>query len=338
MCLGLLVGREGFEPSLTGPEPAVLPLDDLPRLNRMLRKPRWSVKNGLVVRRRDRYNAPMDDRVRSPIVAGAFYPGHPAALRDQIAGLLAEEGAGNPGPSASSSGLIVPHAGYVYSGSVASAGFREVAQEGAPDVVVILGASHTGFAPWFALPPHAAWETPLGRSPIDRDVVNRLVSAGFRTADAPFAREHSMEVQLPFVQYLWGFNVPIVPICVVPVESHDVRQAAAALAAALHDRRALIVASSDFTHYQPEAMARTLDHRALDRILALDVSGFHELCRAEHLTICGTGAIEILMTLGSDTGLKRTRLVSYATSGDVTGDASSVVGYASVLLAKENHG
>lgn len=280
----------------------------------------------------------MNDCVRPPIVAGAFYPSLPVQLREQIDGFLVDAGSSRQNSLTSSVGLIVPHAGYVYSGRVASAGFQEVANRGRPEVVVILGASHTGLGHWFSLSPHSAWTTPLGESPVDKDMMSRLVAAGFEQEEAPFAQEHSIEVQLPFIQYLWGFEMTIVPICISPAPLSEVQEAARALAKALDGRRGLIIASSDFTHYEPDSVARSVDARALDHILALDVPGFHRLCRDEGLTICGTGAIEVLMTLARDSCLTATQTVSYATSGDVTGDLRSVVGYASVLLVKENYG
>ncbi len=309
----------------------------------MLRNPPWSVKiqsmtTCLVVRRHDRYNAFMNDCVRAPIVAGAFYPSQPEPLRRQIVEFLVDAGSSGSNSLTSSVGLIVPHAGYVYSGSVAAVGFQEVANRGKPEVVVILGASHTGLGHWFSLSPHSAWATPLGESPVDNDMMSRLVAAGFKQEEAPFAQEHSIEVQLPFIQYLWGLEMAIVPICISPAPLSEIQEAARALAKALGARKGLIIASSDFTHYEPDHVARSVDNRALDRILALDVPGFHRLCRDEGLTICGTGAIEVLMTLARAGNLTATQTVRYATSGDVTGDLRSVVGYASVLLAKENYG
>jgi len=280
----------------------------------------------------------MNDRVRSPIVAGAFYPSRPEQLRDQIDGFLVDETPGPRDSLTSSIGLIVPHAGYTYSGSTAAAGFHEVARRGKPEVVIILGASHTGIGDWFSLSPHAAWTTPLGQSPVDAEVMSHLVSAGFHQQEKPFAREHSIEVQLPFVQHLWGTETAIVPICISCAPLPELQDTATALRQSLGDRKALIIASSDFTHYQPDATARSLDGMALDRILALDVSGFHQLCQTERLTVCGIGAVEVLMTMAGQMELSATRVVAYATSGDVTGDRTSVVGYASVLLSKENYG
>jgi len=310
----------------------------------MLRKRPWSVKNQsadicLVVRRHDCYNAFMNDRVRTSIAAGRFYPSEPDQLRKQIIGFLGNSSSIKHSSLSSAMGLVVPHAGYVYSGSVAGAGYMEVASRGRPEVIVILGASHTGIDPWFSLSPHTAWATPLGRSPVDAQMVSHLVSSGFRQAEeAPFAQEHSIEVQLPFIQHLWGLGTAIVPICIGPAPLSEIQEAARALAMALGERKGLIIASSDFTHYESHDVARSLDAKALDRILALDVPGFHSLCRNERLTICGTGAIEVLMMVANSNRWTATRTVSYATSGDVTGDLSSVVGYASVVLTKENYG
>lgn len=304
----------------------------------MLRKLLWSVKIGLVNRGHDCYNEPMNDGVRSPFVAGTFYPSRPEQLLKQIDQLLADPGAGKQDLLSSSLGLVVPHAGYLYSGGVAAAGFQQVANRGKPEVIVILGANHTGTGHWFALSPHSAWATPLGQSPVDKDVMTGLMVAGFKQEPAPFAREHSIEVQLPFIQQLWGTEVPIVPICVSPAPLDEISQAATALVEVLADRKVLVIASSDFTHYQPDDVARSLDSVALDHVLALDVAGFHQLCGDRGLTICGTGAIEVLMTVAREMILTVTRVVSYATSGDVANDRTSVVGYASVLLAKENNG
>ena len=280
----------------------------------------------------------MNDRVRPPIVAGRFYPNEPDQLRKQISGFLGGSRSNVQDLLSSSIGLIVPHAGYVYSGSVAGAGYLAAASQGRPEVVVILGASHSRAGPWFSLSPHTAWATPLGQSPVDELTMSHMASSGWHHAEAPFVQEHSIEVQLPFIQYLWGAEMPIVPICVARASQADVQEAARALVLALGERKGLIIASSDFTHYQPADVARSLDGKALRRILALDAPGFHSLCCDGQLTICGTGAVEVLMMVASSSRLTATRTVSYATSGDVTGDLSSVVGYASVVLTKENYG
>jgi len=276
----------------------------------------------------------MNDCVRLPIVAGTFYPSREDQLQEQVAAFLGNSHAAVNDSRSGSVGLIAPHAGYLYSGKVAGAGFQAIAQHGRPDVVVILGANHSGMDPRLALSPHSAWQTPLGQSPVEQGIMSQLETVGFVKSFEPFAHEHSMEVQLPFIQVLWGVDLPIVPICVIPHDLSSVQEAARGLASALRGRKALVIASSDFTHYQPAQLAHTLDGQALDRIVALDTAGFDRLCRSKGLTICGVGAIELMMSTALELGITHARIVSYATSGEVTGDVSSVVGYASVVLTR----
>lgn len=276
----------------------------------------------------------MGDGVREPLVAGSFYPSHPGRLRDLIDGFW--PGLENRDVRLSSPvGLIAPHAGYVFSGGVAGQGYAAVASRGRPDVVVILGASHTRLGPSIALAPHTLWRTPLGDARVDGDLVADLGRRGLVVAEAPFVREHSIEVQIPFVQALWGGGCAIVPICVAPGSLSRFREAAESLVASIGERRALLVASSDFTHYESDQVARTRDGEALRRILSLDVEVFRDLCVARDLTICGTGAIEMLMYCAHQLSLDHVEQVAYATSGEITGDMASVVGYAAVLMTKE---
>lgn len=285
-----------------------------------------------------RYNVSMNDTVRLPIVSGTFYPAQADQLRAVLGDLLRHRDNVTTTCLRTSMGLIVPHAGYAYSGGTAAAGFVAAAQFGHPDLAVILGASHTGIGPWFALSPHSVWETPLGQSPVDLNVMSGLCDAGFSQDAASFEQEHSIEVQLPFIQSLWGIETPIVPICVSPAQPTAIQDAARALTKALNGRKALIIASSDFSHYQPDFLTRTVDAEALKQILSLHVPQFHQLCAEKHLTICGATAIEVLMSIALDRQWSNVQTVQYATSGDVTGDLDAVVGYASVFMTKENYG
>lgn len=284
---------------------------------------------------RGRYNRPMDDTVRAPIVAGAFYPGDPAVLRATVESFFQEDAARPDRKLGSSVGLIAPHAGYPYSGAVAGAGYDRVGALGRPEAVVFLGANHTGIGMPLSLSGFAAWETPLGRSPIDVATVARLAKSGIPLSDAAFAREHSVEVQLPFVQSIWGIDLPIVPLCVASMPRVVAEETAETIVAAVDGRSVLVVASSDFTHYEPDAAARELDRSALEPIRALDGEGFDRVYRERRLSICGAGAILTLLGICRRLGLTKGELVRYATSGDMTGDRSAVVGYASVLFTGE---
>ena len=286
---------------------------------------------------RHKYNASMGTRIRRPIVAGAFYPGEPSELKRMARRLLGDTGRGDARRLSSPVALIAPHAGYVYSGEMAAAGLREVAKLGAPETVILLGASHTGYGSAIALDDHDQWETPLGSLPVDRVSVSRLADAGLSVETMPFVQEHSIEVQLPLIQTLWPEGVAIVPICVQSTSHGTLAHAADAIADLAASRPILLLASSDFTHYEPQEEAVRLDRKALDLILARDVDAFLALVQDEGLTICGAAAIAILMTIAYRLRLADARLIHYATSGDVTGDRESVVGYASVLFSGGEH-
>ena len=330
---GFPFGRGGFEPPLTGPEPAVLPLNDLPDETAWYARVRALVKTRLGWADERGYNGGMGSGVRQPVVAGSFYPGERARLRALVEGLLGEP---TPARAPSSVGLIVPHAGYEYSGRVAGAGLRAATAFGRPEAVIILGASHSRLGDALVVPGDAAWRTPLGDVPLDDGTIERLVSLGVSRSPDAFRREHSMEVVLPFLQVLFPEPTPVVPVCVQLAPWSALNEGARRLGEALGSDRVWVVASSDFTHYEPDAAARALDRSALDLILAGDAQGFYRHTIERGLSICGAGAITVLLLLARTLGLGRSSLVDYATSGDITGDRSAVVGYAAVLFAKEN--
>ncbi len=279
----------------------------------------------------------MEGHVRTPIVSGAFYPEDPEQIRELMDGWFANSST-QLQPLEQPVGLIVPHAGYMYSGATAAAGFASIAPCGTPDVVILLGANHSGAGERFTLPPRDGWKTPLGRSPIDVPLRTKLAHVGFPIDGAAFAREHSMEVQLPFIQYLWGCEVPILPISTKPATPKHLESAARTVGEMLGNQNALLIASSDFTHYETARHAARVDSEALERITALDLDGFDRLWREKRLSICGTGAIGLLMALAIHLGLAQTEIIQYATSGSTTGDMTSVVGYAAATMTKEKHG
>jgi len=264
---------------------------------------------------------------RRPVVAGMFYPGSPDGLSRELTRLC---GAPCSGSALNASmGLVVPHAGYVYSGAVAGEGYAQLAARGEPKWAIILGSNHTGMGYPISIATGGTWETPLGSSQIATEIAQRLVDAGARVAPEAFMREHSVEVQLPFLQHLFGLGVPFVPICMMLPPIDDVIALSEAIAAIAKESPGIVIASSDFTHYQPDAVARRIDHEAIDRILDLDVEGFYHKLIEERLSICGGSAIAAVMSCARTLEWEA-RLVSYATSGDMTGDRSAVVGYAAI--------
>jgi len=305
----------------------------------MVKEQRNAIKTRLARSRRADTIGEMKTGTRLPVVAGTFYPGERAALTEVVCALLGEDVDRSCAPLGMPCGLIAPHAGYPYSGPTAAAGYRAIAGLGRPELVVLLGANHTGFGGPVVLDDHETWRTPLGDVPVAGDVVDALVDAGIPVDGAPFVREHSLEVQLPFLQILWGAAFRVVPICVQLADRVALAAAGDAIAAVLREiPAALVVASSDFTHYEPDESARRTDHEALDAILALDANRFLDLCVGRRLTICGAGAIATLMRAANELGMTTTKLAHYSTSAEATGDRSSVVGYAAVLFLREDHG
>ncbi len=264
---------------------------------------------------------------RMPAVANQFYPGDPLALRDALEQLIpARE------PKKQARLVISPHAGYVYSGGVAGATFAEVA---IPGTALILGPNHHGTGEPLALGV-SDWSMPLGEVPIDRELAVAILRRSEIIVDDDSAHrlEHSLEVQVPFLQYLRP-DIQIVPLVVSHVSYRDCCQAATDLAMAIRsvDHPVLLVASTDMTHYEPRQQASAKDRLALEQILALNPAGLYETVHAHRISMCGVVPTTIALLAAMDLGATRAELVQYTDSGDVSGDISQVVGYAGVVVS-----
>ncbi len=279
---------------------------------------------------------------RLPTQAGAFYEANPQALKQQIKEcFLHELGPGKiPEPSANRIkkviGLICPHAGYMYSGPVAAHSYYALARDGSPDIVVVMGPNHTGYGSPLAIMNFGAWRTPLGDVEIDRETSNAIVKeAKIIDVDALAHRyEHSIEVQLPFLQFLYGSKFKIVPICFSMQDLESATEVGSALSRTLEDENAVIVASSDMSHYVSQKKALTDDSLALEQVEAMDEAKFFSVIEERRVTTCGYGPIMALTVAAKHLGAKEAKLFTYKTRGDVVGVHSSVVGYASVCFTK----
>jgi AmmeMemoRadiSam system protein B len=277
---------------------------------------------------------------RAPAVAGRFYPGEPeqlardvAALMGTSAGTSAPSGAAGPddhaGPASPALGLLAPHAGYVYSGAVAGATYARVE---VPERAVVLCPNHTGLGARVALWPGGGWATPLGRVPIDPDLTAALRACPLVEDDrAAHLREHALEVQLPFLMTRRP-GVAIAALCLGPLSAGEALELGRALAAAVRAYPALLVASSDMSHYVSAEEAREKDMLALGRLLALDARGLHDTVRREDISMCGFVPATVMLAAALELGAREAVLVRYANSGDVTGDRRSVVGYAGAIV------
>jgi MEMO1 family protein len=263
--------------------------------------------------------------VRKAAVAGTWYPGTAAALSAEVDRYLA---GASPLPAASSvHGLVVPHAGLVYSGPVAAWAYRLV-QDRPFDVVVLVGPSHRLGFDGVAAYPRGAFETPLGPAPIAEDVASAILAVTPVVHDRPAAhdREHSLEMQLPFLRRVLP-AVPIVPLVMGYQSERTVDGLAAGLAQALAGRRALLVASSDLSHYLDARSAEAADRCVLDLVGRFDEAGLAAALRTQPDHACGGGPIVAVMQAARTLGAREGRVLRYADSGDVSGDKSAVVGY-----------
>jgi len=267
------------------------------------------------------------DSVRLPAVAGRFYPGARRVLLDDVSAYLssAEE------PRAAF-GCIVPHAGYIYSGSVAGAVYANVA---VPRRCIVLCPNHTGRGRPLAIMSQGGWETPLGTVQIDSSLADTLRQQfPLLSEDTDAHRsEHAIEVQLPFLQQKRP-HLTFVPIALGTGHFETLEKFGEALAEVLkaQDELVLIIASSDMNHYENDGITRIKDHKAIERILALDPPGLYEVVMKGQISMCGFGPAVVMLTAAKCLGATSAELIKYATSGDVSGDRHMVVGYAGVVV------
>ena len=281
-------------------------------------------------------------RVRRPTQAGSFYAGDAKSLRTQIKECFLHEFGPGKIPKVEVNGarkvvgLVCPHAGYMYSGPVAANAYYDLALDGKPDTVVVLGPNHTGYGSALALMDEGVWQTPLGDVEVDTLVAHELVrETGLIDVDELAHRfEHSVEVQLPFLQYIYGDRFKFVPVCFQLQDYASAEEVGNALVEVLAERNAVVIASSDFTHYEPQTSAEKKDRAALEAVQAMDAKKFVSIIEERNVTACGYGPIATTITAAKGLLAKEATLLRYKTSGDITGDKSSVVGYAAVNFRK----
>src|SRR5438445_10085131 len=269
----------------------------------------------------------MESTTRLPAVAGLFYPGYRDTLLADVITYLSPAEKTSPAIA-----CVVPHAGYIYSGHVAGAVFARL---NIPRRCIVLCPNHTGMGQPLAIMSAGAWETPLGRVPIDSSLADALKKRfSLLTGDADAHRaEHAIEVELPFLQAK-SRNFTFVPIALGNGKFdvlENLRQAIADVVKA-ETEPVLVIASSDMNHYENDKITRVKDHKAIDRILALDARGLHNVVKTEDISMCGFGPTVAMLTAANKLGAASAELVKYATSGDVSGDRDMVVGYAGVAV------
>jgi MEMO1 family protein len=272
--------------------------------------------------------------VRKPAVAGQFYPAETKELAELVDGCYMHPLGPGRAPPAEEGGsetvaVVCPHAGYIYSGPVAAHSYLHVSSLPHPDLIVIVAPNHYGIGSGVSTFKEGAWETPLGVMRVDSDAAAKLADNAEVVAFDPEAQrlEHSLEVQLPFLQRIYGDSVPLLPVSLLFQDMDTARTLSTALAKVVKGRRTVLVASSDLTHYEPAETAREKDLALLGEVLKLDIEGFYSTLERHNVTACGFGAIATVMETAKALGLTRAQLLKYASSGETTGDNLQVVGY-----------
>jgi AmmeMemoRadiSam system protein B len=268
--------------------------------------------------------------LRLPAVAGQFYPADPRELTRLVRKFSAEE----PGVKKTRvRACLVPHAGYIYSGGVAGAVFSRILF---PKRILVLGVRHSPAGEDLAILSEGAWRTPLGDAPLDEMLAQQIKAAcpGLREDGVAHSREHSLEVEIPFLQILDpGFS--FVPVAVGTLRFEELQKLGMGIAQVIKESREeiLVVTSSDMNHYEPDETTRIKDAKAIDRMKAVDAGGLFEVCRKDKISMCGLGPAVVMLTAMKELGVTSGEVVRYATSGDVNGDRDAVVGYAGMIFA-----
>ena len=226
-------------------------------------------------------------------------------------------------------GVVCPHAGYVYSGAVAAHSYAKMSGSQRPPYVILVGPEHRGTGPALSLSSHARWRTPLGESPVSYP--DNIEGCGAIQDVYAHAPEHCLEVQLPMVQCLWG-DVPIAPILMGDQSQETAWRLGRHLAGTASRDRPAFIASSDLTHYSPDAEARRQDEALIETILDMDTDRFYHTLHSRRVTACGYGAIAAAIEYCRALGATHGRLLNYDTSAAESGDTSSVVGYCAIAF------
>jgi AmmeMemoRadiSam system protein B len=274
--------------------------------------------------------------VRPSPIAGKWYEGNPQVLARTVDEFLA--GAKLPALDGEVVGVIAPHAGHIYSGGVAGYAFAAVRSR-APRLVAVISPMHYPYFEPLLTTAHAAYWTPLGEVPLDRDALHELDAVlkselGFGLSPVARDPEHSLEIELPFLQRALQPGWKLLPVMVRAQEAHISQGLGRALAHVLRGKEALLVASTDLSHYYAQAAALQFDRAMLNAFEAFDPQVAFDLERAGKGFACGLGAVAAVLWAARELGANKVSVLRHATSGDVTGDYSSVVGYGAAVILK----
>jgi AmmeMemoRadiSam system protein B len=272
--------------------------------------------------------------IREPVVAGQFYPSEEKELKNMIKSCFEHKfGPGTDSIESSKKifGVVCPHAGYVYSGPTACHSYKSIANQN-PELVIIIGPNHFGVGKDAATMIDAYWQTPLGMIQVDSESAKQVaeISRFIEVDEYSHSQDHSLEVQIPMLQEIFPNDFQILPIILRSQDMETAIDVGNAVTEIAKKKNAIIVASSDFTHYEKNSFAHQQDKALIEPILEMNVERFYQVLNERRVTACGYGAMASAMIACKNLGATRGKLLSYATSGDVSGDTESVVGYGAI--------
>ncbi|MCM8825724.1 MAG: AmmeMemoRadiSam system protein B [Candidatus Omnitrophica bacterium] len=268
-------------------------------------------------------------KIRKPSVCGYFYPGSRDKLIEDLKKYIVSDEEKKTSPK----GIICPHAGYIYSGKTAGKVYGRIEPA---ETAIIIGPNHHGYGEPYAIDESDLWETPLGNIEIDDELRRKLLekSRYLQPDSTAHIPEHSIEVQIPFLQFL-NPSVKIVPVLISSMYDanpwYEIGYTIGLVISGIK-RNVIVVASSDFTHYEPAEQAEKKDKKAIEKIVKLDEDGFLKVVSEYEISVCGFAPITVVITASKILGAKEGLLVDYTNSGDVSGDFEQVVGYAGIIL------
>ena len=274
-----------------------------------------------------------DDLIRRSTASGSFYPADPETLRKQIDGFMESA---EPLDLHNIKAIISPHAGYIYSGQIAAYSFKQVAGT-KYDSIVIIAPSHAEYFDYASVYHGDAYETPLGTVKIDKNRANALAESSPLVQQSSYGHrdEHSLEVQLPFIQTVFGKDMSIVPVVIGNQSRENIEELGSIAGELFSDDNILIIASTDLSHYHPYDTASKLDEKVSRLIGSFDTGGLMEEFISNKAEMCGGGPVLAAMMISAAMGADSSKIIKYANSGDVSGDRSAVVGYLSAAFYKK---
>jgi AmmeMemoRadiSam system protein B len=273
--------------------------------------------------------------LRPSPIAGSWYPGVAAALKSQIQNYLKASKLSEDELSGEVIGLVAPHAGYIYSGRTAAYAYKAVQKTPHP-LVVILSPFHPHTASLFLTTAHSAYQTPLGAVPVavkELQVLDNLMGReSLPLIQIANDKEHSLEIQLPFLQTIWETDFSLIPVMVRTYAPEAIQKLAECLYQTIKEKDFLVIASTDLSHFYPLEAAEVLDAEMLRRISALDAVGVLSAESDGSASACGAGAVAAMLWIAEMAGADKAKILNYSTSADETGDIKSVVGYGAAAI------